>query len=60
MSDALTLPQFLLLLTLNDESGRPKAGFYTPAIAGAAVSELLLRGVLSTTNDKKPIIVAAP
>ena len=60
MSDALTLPQSLLLLTLKDESGRPKAGFYKPAIAGAAVSELLLRGVLSLTDDKKPKLVAAP
>lgn len=59
MSKALTLPQSLLLLTLKDESGRPKAGFYKPAIAGAGVSELLLRGVLSLTEDKKPKLVAA-
>lgn len=57
MSKALTLPQSLLLLTLKDESGRPKAGLYKPAIAGAGVSELLLRGVLSLTNDKKPKLV---
>ena len=60
MSNALTLPQSLLLLTLKDESGRPKAGFYKPAIAGAGVSELLLRGLLSLTEDKKPKLVAAP
>lgn len=60
MSKALTLPQSLLLLTLKDESGRPKAGFYKPAIAGAGVSELLLRGALTLTQDKKPKLVAAP
>jgi hypothetical protein len=59
MSTALTLPQSLLLLTLNDESGRPKAGFYKPAIAGAGVSELLLRGLLTVTADKKPKLVVA-
>ena len=59
MPKALTLPQSLLLLTLKDESGRPKAGFYKPAIAGAGVSELLLRGLLSFTDDKKPKLVAA-
>ncbi len=59
MSKALTLPQSLLLLTLKDETGRPKAGFYKPAIAGAGVSELLLRGLLTLTDDKKPKLVAA-
>jgi len=59
MSKALTLPQSLLLLTLNDESGRPKAGFYKPAIAGAGVSELLLRGLLTVTDDKKPKLLVA-
>lgn len=59
MSKTLTLPQSLLLLTLKDESGRPRAGFYKPAIAGAGVSELLLRGLLSLTDDKKPKLVAA-
>lgn len=58
MSKALTLPQSLLLLALKDETGRPKAGFYKPAIAGAGVSELLLRGLLSLTDDKKPKLVA--
>jgi len=47
-------------LTLNDERGRPQAGFYKPAIAGAGVSELLLRGLLTLTDDKKPKLVAAP
>ena len=59
MSKALTLPQSLLLLTLNDESGRPKAGFYKSAIAGAGVSELLLRGLLTVTDDKKSKLVVA-
>jgi len=60
MATPLTLPQSLLLLTLKDESGRPKAGLYKPAIAGAGVSELLLRGLLSLTDEKKPKLVAAP
>lgn len=60
MPKPLTLPQSLLLLTLNDESGRPKAGLYKPAIAGAGVSELLLRGALTLTDDKKPKLVATP
>lgn len=56
MTPPLTLPQELLLLTLNDDTGRPKAGFYQPAIAGAAISELLLREEISLTEDKKPKI----
>ncbi|GAB5456361.1 MAG: hypothetical protein Hens2KO_25900 [Henriciella sp.] len=59
MSKPLTLPQSLLLLTLKDETGRPKGVFYKLAIAGAGVSELLLRGLLSLTDDKKPKLVAA-
>ncbi|MEM8937027.1 MAG: GPP34 family phosphoprotein [Pseudomonadota bacterium] len=54
MTSPLTLPQALLLLTLQDESGSPKAGFYKPAIAGAAISELLLRGALTVSDAKKP------
>lgn len=54
---SLTLPQALLLLTLNDDTGRPKAGFYKPAIAGAAISELLLQDQLELTDEKKPKLV---
>nr|WP_070961196.1 GPP34 family phosphoprotein [Hyphomonas sp. Mor2] len=60
MSIALTLPQSLLLLSLKDESGRPQASFYKPAIAGAGISELLLRGSLILTDDKKPKLITAP
>ena len=60
MTTPLNLPQSLLLLTLKDDSGRPKAGLYRPAIAGAGVSELLLRGLLTLTDDKKPKLVATP
>ncbi|MGJ8562525.1 MAG: GPP34 family phosphoprotein [Alphaproteobacteria bacterium] len=60
MVTSLTLPQSLLLLTLNDESGRPKAGLYKPAIAGAGVSEFLLRGRLTLTEEKKPKLVVTP
>lgn len=52
MMTALTLPQSLLLLTLSDEEGKLKGGYYKTAIAGAAVSELLLRGLL--IHDEKP------
>lgn len=60
MAKSLTLPQSLLLLTFDDESGRPKAGFYKPAIAGAGISELLLRGLLTLNDDKKPKLAAVP
>ena len=60
MMTTLTLPQALLLLTLKDETGRPKAGFYRPAIAGAGVSELLLRGLLTLTDEKKPKLITVP
>lgn len=57
MTPALSLPQALLLLTLKDETGRPKAGFYKPAIAGAAISELLLLDTITLTEDKKPKVI---
>lgn len=57
MTPALSLPQALLLLTLKDESGRPKAGFYKPAIAGAAISELLLLDTITLTDDEKPKVI---
>ncbi|MEM7494241.1 MAG: GPP34 family phosphoprotein [Pseudomonadota bacterium] len=59
MSPTLSLPQALLLLTLKDETGRPKAGFYKPAIAGAALSELLLSGAITLTDDKKPKVIVS-
>ncbi len=60
MSSALSLPQALLLLTLKDETGTPKAGFYKPAIAGAALSELLLKDMVSLTDEKKPKVIVHP
>jgi len=59
MTTPLNIPQSLLLLTLKDETGRPKAGLYKPAIAGAGLSELLLRGLLTLTTDKKPKLIVA-
>ncbi|MEQ3746657.1 MAG: GPP34 family phosphoprotein [Henriciella sp.] len=60
MTTALSLPQALLLLTLKDETGKPKAGFYKPAIAGAAISELLLQDMVTLIDEKKPKLNVRP
>ena len=60
MSSVLSLPQALLLLTLKDETGTPKAGFYKPAIAGAALSELLLQDMIALSDEKKPKVIVRP
>lgn len=60
MTAALSLPQALLLLTLKDETGKPKAGFYKPAIAGAVISELLLQDMVTLTEERKPKLNIRP
>ena len=42
----ITLPQAILLLSLNDETGRTETAFYLPALTGAALAEMFLRGSL--------------
>lgn len=42
----ITLPQAILLLSLNDETGKTEKGYYQPALTGAALAELFLRGCL--------------
>lgn len=57
MSHALSIPQALLLLILKNESGTPKTGFHKPVIAGAALSELLLQGLVTLSDEKKPKVI---
>ncbi|MEO1359411.1 MAG: GPP34 family phosphoprotein [Pseudomonadota bacterium] len=37
-----TLPQAILLLSLNDKTGKTEDGYYQPALAGADIADLLL------------------
>ena len=59
MAHALTIPQALLLLILKNESGTPKAGFHKPVIAGAGLSELLLQGLITLSDETKPNVIVA-
>jgi len=52
----LTLPQALLLLSLNDQKGTTEAGYFQPAFAGAALAELLLQGTLELQQDP-PLLI---
>ena len=56
MTDDLTLPQALLLLCLNDETGKSEGAFFQPAIAGAALAELLVLKTIELTDDTPPIV----
>ena len=42
----ITLPQAILLLTLDDKTGKTEDGYYQPALAGAALAELFLKGTI--------------
>ena len=48
----ITLPQAILLLTLDDKTGKTEDGYYQPALAGAALSELFLRGTIELEDDE--------
>ena len=52
----LTLPQALLLLSLNDQKGTTEAGYFQPAFAGAELAELLLQGTLELQEDP-PLLI---
>ncbi|MEM9838759.1 MAG: GPP34 family phosphoprotein [Pseudomonadota bacterium] len=49
----LTLPEEILLLMLDDESGHNKAGLPSYLTSGAALADLVFKGVLTTTGEKK-------
>ena len=52
----LTLPQAILLLSLNDETGKTENGYYQPALAGAALAELLLQGTIELQGNPEAIV----
>lgn len=52
----ITLPQAILLLSLNDETGKTEKGYYQPALTGAALAELLLRGCLELEPETGRVI----
>src|SRR6056297_1241215 len=52
----ISLPQAILLLSLNDKTGKTEGGYYQPALAGAALADLLLRGALELQSDPDSIV----
>ncbi len=48
----ITLPQAILLLTLDDKTGKTEDGYYQPALAGAALAELFLKGTIELEDDE--------
>lgn len=52
----ITLPQAILLLSLNDETGKTEDGYYQPALAGAALAELFLRGTIELQETPEAVI----
>ena len=47
----LTIPESVLLLALNDETGERKGNYLSYALAGAALTELILQGRLAEVGD---------
>jgi len=58
MKTQLTLPQAILLLSLKDDTGTATGSFYRQSLAGAALTELIMRGAIEATDDKRPKIVS--
>ncbi len=56
MNMDISLPQGLLLLSLNDATGRTEDGYYQPALAGAALADLILRGAIELQLEPQSII----
>lgn len=52
----LTLPQAILLLSLNDKTGKTEDGYYQPAFGGAALADLLLHGAIELEADGQGVI----
>lgn len=48
----ITLPQAVLLLSLDDATGQTEAGYYQPVFAGAALTELFLCGTIELQDDQ--------
>ncbi|WP_370335806.1 GPP34 family phosphoprotein [Parvularcula marina] len=58
-SQDLTLAEGLLLLALKDETGERTGSFVEYALAGSAIAELVLRGVLAEAPDKPAHFILA-
>lgn len=56
----LTIPESILLLALHDDTGEKRGTFLNYALAGAALTDLLLRGRLSESGKKLEIASKAP
>jgi hypothetical protein len=56
MNMDISLPQGLLLLSLNDATGKTEDGYYQPALAGAALADLMLRGAIELQLDPQAVI----
>lgn len=52
----ITLPQALLLLSLNDKTGKTEDGYYQPALAGAALADLFLHNTIELQADPEVIV----
>ena len=52
----LCLHHELMLLILDDSKGKFTGGMYTLGLAGAALSELLLQGIIKVSDDDKKIV----
>lgn len=57
MTSALTLPQAILLLSLKDDKGTVSTSFYKQALAGAALTELVMCGAIRISDEKKPKVL---
>ena len=51
MANELTIPESVLLLALNDETGECKGAYIDYGLAGAALAELVLQGRLAEIGD---------
>ena len=56
MNMDISLPQGLLLLSLNDATGKTEDEYYQPALAGAALADLMLRGAIELQLEPQSII----
>lgn len=56
----LTIPESILLLALHDDSGEKRGTFLEYALAGAALTELVLQNRLKESGKKLEIASAAP
>ncbi|MEP1145386.1 MAG: GPP34 family phosphoprotein [Henriciella sp.] len=52
----LSLPQAMLLLSLNDKTGKTEDGYYQPAFGGAALADLLLHGTIELEADSSAVV----